>query len=349
MQILTLHREPSRRAFFDVAERRPVFFEKSLGSWVVSERDDAEAVLQSRAFQVVSLADAYEGFQQRAGNLFPNLIFALRHIPLGLNDEAHRDMRKRLAELIVRRRSSVAAAVPELVEKWLAPVRDGGEVELVDEVLAPLVIEFVALINETGAGDLSGCRRISLVFDRMLGMRTRLALEAEVGAARAVIRASIGPDAPEVEEGMRLALFALGNDALVGTLGESIYRLVDAHPGVPLNLIEFPEMPVETGVPFVERLVVEPVEIGGFVFEPGQRVRVLMQSFAYSPDPDDRARMFGAGVHACLGRQLALDLWRQVAARLSLMTVSAEVVEHRLRDDNYVFTCPAKLLLRISP
>ena len=72
-----------------------------------------------------------------------------------------------------------------------------------------------------------------------------------------------------------------------------------------------------------------------------------MQGFAYSADPDDRARIFGAGVHACLGRQMSVDLWREVVGRLARMRASVEVVDHALRDDNYVFTCPARLALRI--
>jgi len=348
MPILTLHREPARQAYFAGPERRPVFFDPGLNCWVVSDRDDAEAVLQSRSFQVVALSEVYETFQGPSGRTFPNLIFALRHIPVGLNDEAHRDMRRRIAELVARRRGAIAGAIPALVEQWIGPIEERDEVELIGEALSPLVTAFVGVLTETTIPDLHACRRVSMIFDRMIGLRTRRALEDEVGVVRALIRASIGSDAPEVEEGLRLALFALGNDSLVGTIGESLYRILDEHPGVPFQAIPFPDMPVETGVPFFERVVADAVAIGGVRLSPGERVRVLMQGFAYSPDPLDRARIFGAGVHACLGRQMSVDLWREVVRRLARMRVSAEVVDHALRDDNYVFTCPAKIVLRIA-
>lgn len=349
MSILTLHREPTRHAYFQAPDRRPLFFEESLDCWVAADRDDVETVLQSRSFSVVALSEVYERFEETSGQRFPNLIFALRHIPLGLNDDAHRDMRRRMAELIVRRREAAAVAIPELIERWLAPVAARREVELVDEVLFPLVASFMAVVTETKTPDVSVSHRASMIFDRMIGLRTRLELEKEIGAVRGLIRASLGPDAPEVEEGLRLALFALGNDTLVGTIGESLYRVVSENEGLPLAAIPFPEMPVETGVPYVERIAGERIEIGGVMVEAGERVRVLLQSFAYSPDPADRSRIFGAGLHACLGRQLSIDLWRAITTCLSRMPVSATVVEHKLRNDNFVFTCPAKLVLRINP
>ena len=348
MQILTLHREPARHAYFSGAAGHPAFFEPSLNCWIVSDPADVEAMLQSRSFDVVTLHTAYESFQNISSQPFPNIIFALRHIPLGLNDEAHRDIRRRMAELIARRRTEMTRSIPGLVEKWLGPIETRDEVELIGEVLSPLVHDFICLLTETRLSDAAAARRVSMVFDRMIGLRTRRELEVEIVSVRAAIRASLGPDAPEVEEGLRLALFALGNDALIGTIGESLHHIIDAHPGVRVDAIPFPDWPVETGVPFVERIATEPVEIGGVKLSPGERVRVLMQGFAYSPDPADRERIFGAGVHSCLGRQMSVELWRAIVARLSRMPVSAEVVDHALREDNYVFTCPARLMLRIA-
>jgi cytochrome P450 len=347
MQILTLHREQSRHAYFAAPERRRPFFEPGLNCWVVSDPEDAEAVLQSRSFKVVALYRAYEDLERSSGRRFPNLIFAFRHVPLGLNDEAHREVRRRMAELIVRRRSAVSLAIPDMVERRFGSIETRDEVELVGEVLLPLVTELIAIVTGTDATAIPDCRRVSMIFDPMLGLRTRRALEDEVGALRVAIRAALPKDAPEFEEGLRLALFALGNDALVGTLGESLFRILEAHAGTPLEAIPFPDVPVETGVPFVERIAKEAVEIGGVGFSPGERVRVMMQGFAYSPDPVDRERIFGAGIHSCLGRQMSLELWRAIVARLSRMRVSVEIVDHALREDNFVFTCPARLGLRI--
>jgi cytochrome P450 len=348
MQILTLHREPSRHAYFAGPAGHPAFFEPSLKCWVVSDPADVEAILQSRSFDVVTLHTAYESFQNISSQPFPNIIFALRHIPLGLNDEAHRDIRRRMAELIARRRGAVSVAVPGLVDKWFGPIETREEVDLVGEVLAPMVTEFIALVTGVDAAGIPDCRRASMIFDRMIGLRTRHELEQEVGALRTAIRSSLAPGAADVEEGLRLALFALGNDALIGTIGESLHRIFEANPGVALNAIQFPDWPVETGVPFVERVATEAFEIGGAVLSCGERVRVMMQSFAYSPDPADRERIFGAGVHSCLGRQMSVELWRAIVARLSRMHVSVEVIDHALREDNFVFTCPARLTLRIA-
>jgi hypothetical protein len=108
----------------------------------------------------------------------------------------------------------------------------------------------------------------------------------------------------------------------------------------------FPQIPVETGVPYVERYATTALDLGGAHIQRGQRIRLMLQSIAYSDDVIGRTRMFGMGAHACLGRQISLDLWGCLGRKLGETAMSAEILEHTMRRSDFVFTCPDRLVVQ---
>ena len=113
--------------------------------------------------------------------------------------------------------------------------------------------------------------------------------------------------------GLRLALVIVGKDSPLGTLGERLHRVLADNSGRRLEDIDYPELPPETGVPFIERLVVSPFRYSECNFRCGDRVRIFLQSFAYAAEAA-RTNYFGAGAHTCLGRRLSLQVWKAVTA-----------------------------------
>jgi hypothetical protein len=188
---------------------------------------------------------------------------------------------------------------------------------------------------------------LSKIFDRSIGPRKRQRINAELGRLRELISSRLGPGASEEAVGLRLALFVLGRDTLLGTIGESLHSIFAANPDRRLNEICYPEVPPETGVPFIERIVIEPFAELGTQFSVGDRLRIYLQAFAYSGSGRERARIFGVGGHMCLGKSLSLDLWRAVTSYLAAIPLHAAVVSHALCTDNYVFLCPEHMTLRL--
>jgi cytochrome P450 len=303
-------------------------------------------ILRSPNMAVSDYEGGYRALAQSTGREFPNYLFAFRHIPLCQNDEAHRMARRRLADIISRRRAALTAAIPKLVADHFRRLEPSRDVDLMSDVLEPLVTDLIELLIEVPISQKEALARASLVFDRLLGLRKRQGIEADLGALRSAIQDALGPNALEDDVGDRLALCILGHDTLLGTLGESLYQLLRRNPGARLNEIDFPSLPPETGVPVVERVVVEPVEIGGVGLPAGSRIRLFLQSLAYSDDPADRAKMFGIGLHACLGRQLSLDVWGRAIAHLRTLPFLFEIIRYEARDTDFSFTCPASLVVR---
>lgn len=347
LNIVTLHRDEERHAYFAAVLPRPIVFEESIGCWLVTNPGDAQALLRSGHLHVANYGSIYESVAERSGYAFANLRFAFRHIPLCSDGAAHSAARRGLAEFLIARRADVAPVIPQMVIRRLASLERPGEVDLMADILAPLVTELIGAVTETEITDEMAVRRATIVFDRLIGLRKRIELDDEIGRIRAMIRRS-HPDASEEVEGLRLALFVLGHDTLTGTLGETIFQVLRANSGLALREIEFPSVPSETAVPFVERTVVRPFEYADIAFEQGQRMRICLQPLVYSDDPVDRARLFGIGVHACLGRQLALDVWKHMIARLSQIDARLDVVSHTMRTEDFVFTVPQNVIVKVN-
>ena len=287
--------------------------------------------------------------KQREGYAFPNLLFAFRYIPMCLNEADHRLARRRIAEYLAERRGVVTAAIPGIVENRIGILRKDGDVEVMRTIVDPIVKDVLGELNGVQPADRGSVRSASAIFDRMMGLKRRRALDNDLGKIRMLISRTLGATATEDDIGYRLALFVLGYDALAGTIGETLHHLFVANAGKKLSEIVYPAMPLETGVPFVERIAAEFFEHRGVSIAKGDRLRILLQSFQYAPDPADRVRMFGVGLHACLGRQLSLDLWARIAGQLSRIENRVEVLAHAFRTEDYIFTCPDKLLVAVRP
>jgi cytochrome P450 len=349
LDIITLHRDSARDAFFPELLRRSLFFDPTIKAWVASGASCCEAMLLSPHLSVSPYQRAYQDMARRHQDyVFPNLLFAFKYIPMCLDGDAHKIARRGIAEYVAARKGAVSAAAPAIVDRWFGQLAAREQIELMTDAIEPLVKDVLGTLNQTDEAGRALIRSASAVFDRMMGAKKRRELDDELAAIRDSIRRGLGPQASEDQEGFCLALFILGNDALAGTLGESLHRVFVTNSGRRLNEIDYPTTPIATGVPFVERIVAEPFEYEGTIFRQGERIRILLQSFQYSGNAADRIRMFGAGIHACLGRQLSLEVWSLITSRLAKIDARVDIQDYALRDDDYVFAYPSKFLVALQ-
>jgi cytochrome P450 len=306
-------------------------------------------MLLSPKLAVAPYIAAYEEMARRHPDYaFANLLFAFKYIPLCLNGDEHKVARRKIAEYMIARKAAVSAATPGIVDRWFGAIAAREQIELMTEVIQPLVKEVLGTLNQIDEDSRDLIRSASAVFDRMMGAKKRRELDHELAKIRAAIKRGRGSSLSEDEEGFSLALIILGNDTLCGTLAESLHQVFVASDGHLLNEIEYPATPTATGVPFVERIVTEPFECEGITLQRGDRIRILFQSFQYTDKVADRTRFFGAGIHTCLGRQLSLEIWSLVTRALSKMNVRVALLDYVLRDSDYVFAYPSRFLIELK-
>jgi cytochrome P450 len=339
---LTLHREPDRHRYLAASESRDAFLDAATRTWIVTKPSHCRELIASGNLRPATYVEDYAALEQRLGVDFSSLTFAFSHIPLCLDGEPHRNARRRVSEFLATRKAALHAGIPKAVATHFGRFAQAGRIEVMGEVIQPFVLEIISTMIDIEISTLASLNA-SIIFDRSLGIPRRRKVAADIAGLRDLVSARAGEDATEDDIGMRLALVILGRDALIGTLGESLYRLLNENPGRLLGDIGWPELPPETGVPFIERVVVTPFDAAGASFAAGDRVRIVLQSFAYAADPKSRTTFFGAGAHACLGRPVSLDVWRALTGFLSQIPLRASVLSYAVRTSDYVFTCPDRL------
>jgi len=344
---LDLHLREDRSTFFRDGIGRPIFYDPAARRWIVTNGDQVVELLRDRRLLCPNAVAGLVRLQQKYAVSLPNLVFAATHIPL-LNEGApHLAMRRALSRYLDEARERMAEAGQALVERHFASLEREGEVELVDDVLVPLMrdffselagmpgrLPFVPLVNTT-------------LFDHWVTLKSLLAAEAEIGELRRAIAEVRGPAMTAEEEQLIVAVSILARDSLLSTLADGLRLLLGASPGRRMDEIEYPARPPETGVAIAEREAGEAFDYGGVRFNRDDWIRLYYHGVTHGPGRTNANLMFGSGAHACLGRYLSLDLWQSIARKLATIPRRVDMVEFAYRR-NRVFVMPQIVRLRLA-
>lgn len=306
--------------------------------------DDPSEILKSPHLDVVPYAARIRMLSERLRIDLSTTIFVLTVIPLCQNRGRHADMRRIIAAQIAERSDALKAALAEMVAQRLAPLTRPRQVDVMAEVVSPLVGDIISALIGVPV-HLQDSGHISRVFSQVIGVSKRRKLEQELRDLRAALTEAF-PNADDLAIGMKLSLAILGRDALMGTLGCSLHRVIAQAEGRAFDQIDWPDLPPCTGVPYIDRVALCPVSVAGKTYEPGAVLRGDLARFEQSDDARAPMSFFGAGAHLCLGRAMSLELWKAMMADLRASDVKARVQHYSLRRDD-VFHIPETFLLEI--
>ena len=301
----------------------------------VVEGAECLRVLTDPAHEVLHFHHRQQALAARLKVDFSDILFLLDHMPLALRSAPHADQRADVARILAERRGPVAAALPALIARHLACLERPGPCDILNEAIKPLVEDMIGLVIQADLAPTTA-NLVSRVFSELLGVAQRRAMNAELAGLRRQI-ALAHPGDSELRQGSRLALVVLGRDATIGTLARSLHAHFTALDGRPVNALPLPEVPTHTGVPAVPRE--SNVE--------GEELRCRLQAFE-GGEPADRLRFFGAGPHVCLGRVLALELFKHLSAHLARVTSQVQITDFHLRKDD-VFAMPDLFTISVTP
>ncbi len=343
---LNLHIRGDRASYFREHGSDPIVYDRSTNRWIVTDRHQVVDLLRDSRLVCPSIVAGLARLQEKFGVALPNLIFAAGYIPLLNEGAAHLELRRNMSRLLASRREQVAAVAVDLVERHFALLERQNEVELIDEVLVPLVTEMFADLFQVAANLPYTPLVTTQIFDSWASLNTLLAAEAAIEAQRRRLAELFGREMPLDQEGAYLALAILGRDSLLSTLGDSIATIVSGNTALRLSEISYPAHPPATGVAIAERQVSESFDHEGTTFRKGDWVRLYFQASMEGNGEAGHNLMFGVGTHACLGRHLSLDLWQVAIRRLALIGRRAEIMEFAYCD-NRVFVMPKTIRLRL--
>lgn len=292
---------------------------------------DIATILGTADFAPLSCSDGHRTIGDHFALDVSEILSVSKHIPLCLRGDAHLAARRRIAEIISgsarQTRDVVEHDIPAMIHKLLTP----GQHDVMQEFVTPLVNN---LIGKTIGVPLKlgEDTLVSHLFSHNIGISKRRRMNAELRDLRQAISAEI-PSLNQVEVGDRLALCILGSDAMRGTVACSLHAILQTgttSPDEPTLTATYSK----TGVPFIDREALAPAKIEGQDYPAGTVLRSRLEAFEQADDPKTRQRFFGFGAHTCLGRTLALQVWKQIVHVLDETPVSVTVTEYTLRKDD---------------
>ncbi len=334
--LLSLHTDELRYEKFSKAPN--IFFNQSLQEWIVLKPELVVELLRDERLVVPGIVDAIQKLETRYKRQFPNLLLAARNVPLLLEGDDHRRIRRGLASLLAQGRARTTEALPGLMQRHVAPADKEGRTEWITGCLAPLVRDLFCSMCGLPQS-LSFPKLVpTRLFDRYVSLAALDAAEQQVGQLCRDLK-MMGSSA---DEGLMVALFILGRDPLLGALATSLFAILRQNLGRAFADIEFPDYPPETGVAIAERIAERDITVGSETISAGEKVRMFFQPISGADSTVSRYNLFGVGAHSCLGRPISVDVWLALGETLRSFSRKVTSVTCEFETNN-IFVVPRHL------
>ncbi len=266
-------------------------------------------ILLNSAFGQIRLPEYYRRLANELGRDFPDIRFVLRYLPTMHDGPHHRLLRKRAAEFLRGRASALAMLQTEAVALVEEGLRREGRMDVIAEIIEPLFGLTAGAVS--GLAHMPGPMRI---FTANNSLKVTRDLEADFSRLRQMARARF-PDDDDDTHGIRVAFAVLGVEPLGAGLAASFARLFAGADGAYIRDLDWGETFLATGLEVIGRESPGgPVNLG-----PGaESVQVCEVDLGrFLQEGRTPHYIFGAGAHACLGRNIALSVWSGIGAALA--------------------------------
>lgn len=339
---LLLHRSEGRYAYYK--QFVELVWSDQLRSWLAFDPGLIQEIQKNQSFRVVDHSGEAERIRKKLGIDLGHIEAALNAMPLGVEGEVHAARRKHLAK-IISARTDVAMAKFQAMAQELCMLHLGraGKTELVQALFEPLVLELAHSISGIRLQHNADFLSPTQIFDKALGLNRRRLINEQIGSLRRQAR----DKCPAGEADSTVSLAVLGTDSILGSLALSFVERIAASPDRKMSEINWGERLTRTAVPFIERVAVEPVSVGGVQIRRGEIVRLYLDRFS-TEQPANRDAFFGSGRHACLGRSLAQQSWRTLTKVLSLIECSVQVENLKFREADCMFLFPVQIEVSVN-
>ena len=333
MKSTELHLAPDRRHRYARLEPK-IWLESSLlRTWVVAEPSVIVHLLRDPRTVILSVAEMMDAIEHAHGIAFPNVRYAANHLPLFLEGNGHAEQRRRFSRYLAGRVPDLERVLPDLMERHLGAFKNRGTVDLLSDVMEPLVHDINELLvgqdlpAEIGALYLLDLFALNKSVSRFKDLDTRTARALQCLRTR---------DSDETSVADRFTALVMGFETLMTMLVEGLVSAFSAASEDTGDRATLPAHPVETGVPISYRRVNADIELSGLEFKAGDLLRLQLQTLGYVPRAVDRTWIFGAGVHSCVGKQVSLRIWSELRRAFDAMLLKGRLRSYELVPSHYL-------------
>ncbi len=257
---------------------------------------EAREIIVSKTFENYPMSEKYRKLQAKTGLDFSAIIYLLDHLPVFLNGDVHKNIRKKMATVIATSKTQQEEAVRTTVDQLLSRYfHSNCEFDLVAD-FAKIIWKAISrqIIGETTELQ-NVVETIPFLFDPTLSIRKRLAINSTLNK---------NIKKTDEEAMLKIALASVGSRPFVGSIVLSIFDTIEKNLGSPLANYEWAEDYGVSSLTYVDRICMKDQTINSSHVLKNERVRCITQSEQYSAD-ENLAALYGFGRHLCLGRHIS--------------------------------------------
>ncbi|SOC21187.1 hypothetical protein SAMN05877809_11512 [Rhodobacter sp. JA431] len=206
-----------------------------------------------------------------------------------------------------------------------------GRIDLVDALLMPPVMAMMSELSGVSSS-LSDVPTISQIFDARMSLNRRKSIEYRL---REIFDEASGRMTSE-EATLAVAIFMVGADSILASMSVSLYHDLKKSLGRRLSEVDWSPAFPKTGVPYVDRIATEDMEVCGISISSGDRLRLRLDTFD-APYEGDTSGHFGFARHTCLGKALSISAWQALTEELSRIGKGYSNLEATQRRPDFLF------------
>jgi hypothetical protein len=308
---------------------------------ITLQGEAAKNAITSKEFYAYPMADVYNELSTKSGIDFSAAILLMKHLPIFLDGDDHKDKRKRMAQVYADTRSRQEQNISSCIDQIIFEISVyNGEYDIIEGLANPIWRALQDAICDLDRIYIEPelVREIPRLFDPNLSLRRRKLINDKISDHLSNISSF---EQPEFFD--RIALLVLGVRPLVNSLALSLYKIAELQKHVKLNEIEFPKSFSHSALTFVDRIARKSVEIHGQCYDEGTRFRCVTVDETYL-DIENQKNMFGLGAHLCLGRPISMYIWKQLTASLGTLSKMIKPMELQYaQNEPFIVVSKAKI------
>jgi cytochrome P450 len=338
----TIHKRSDKNDFYKNHEK--MWWSDECARWICISPEIIKVILNNPNFFVIT--HNVEKLAVRFNIDISHLAKVIQQLPVTQNGMRHKELRKRFA-LVLASRSTVVLAFfeKEFANRLHHLIASKNEFDLSKDLLKPLVQESSLLLSDIAWLKNNKLDKLSTIFDETLSLKNRMELNQSVGEILEELKVNLD----EEECYSRIAMFALGNDSILGTISESLVSVFLRNTETVSSNISWGNQIPATGVPVIERMAEIDIDIHGNKIKKGQRVRLYLDSAGYieTSYPSYSSIYFGSGSHTCLGMSIGTKIWTMVTDVFRRVDKKIEITQLIYRKNDNVFTIYDEINVRV--
>jgi cytochrome P450 len=314
----------ARKAAFAACEPK-IWWETGLfPTLVITDAEVAAEAMRRTDFIIPDHRALVDDIKRRYQRPFEYLSKTMDILPVFLEGERHAAIRKLLGQFLSTKLRELEPRLPGIVRGHLDSLPRTGNVDLVSQLLVPFTAEVFSELAEREVTDQVMEMTLGRIFEATQTVSSLSRLDNWFERLFSFLDAGTPGDERFI---CQLCCLVFGVDNVLSTLAENMVAAFQQADGA--NPARLPAYPVETMVSVTHRKAIAPTTIAGHPVQASDLIRIHIEPFGYSADKSANAALFGAGRHACVGKQISLSIWRHLSEQFNDRKIRGQITDYQ--------------------